>query len=83
MTADEQDALSRFYSPATMRVLALRSGNWAIFDQSRNLLAIVGGEQVAAELFELSKLLEATIDKEPRPAHSPSPPAITLKDLGL
>lgn len=84
MTVDEQEALSRVHGPATLRVLALRSGNWAIFDQARNLLAIVAGDLIAAELFELSKLLEATIDKQPPPTSiSSAPPPITLEDLGL
>lgn len=82
MTADEQEALSRVHGPATLRVLALRSGNWAIFDQARNILAIVPAGEVAGELFELTKLLEASAPPQPTSASS-VPPKISLEDLGL
>jgi len=83
MTHDEQEALSRVHGPATLRVLGLRSGNWAIFDQARNILAIVAASEVASELFELSKLLEASVPPQPITSTSSAPPKISLKDLGL
>ena len=41
MTSDEQEAESRKYGPGIRHMLRLRSGNVAVFNDSRTLLGIV------------------------------------------
>ena len=85
MTADEQEALSRHFGPWAIKVLPLKSGNWALFDNAHNLLGIVTFDNLAAEIFEHSHLLAAA--PTPRaftaPKLSLNTNPIDLEDLGL
>jgi hypothetical protein len=48
--ADEREALSRRYGNDTLIILRIRSGQWAIFNNERQILDIVPIEHLATQL---------------------------------
>jgi len=76
MTPTEQEALSRKYSSGVAIILPLTTGEYAIFNAQRKLVAITFSlEEVALAIAGI----ETTLEVRPEPAKR----GISLEDLGL
>jgi hypothetical protein len=79
MTKDEQEALSRLYSDDIIRLLPLKSGAVAVFNNARDLCGII--ERTS----EITNEGEATVWEQVIEVWYPpkKPPAVDLEELGL
>jgi hypothetical protein len=77
MTKDEQEALSRLYSDDIIRLLPLKSGAVAVFNNARDLCGIIPHEPLSREQAYWFQKLKA-VWYPPK-----KPPAVDLEELGL
>lgn len=73
MEPDEQEALSRFYSPDTVMLLPLKSGRTAVFNRAGELCGYIDGWRVP-ECWHAPKA---------RPLAHESRTSVSLEELGL
>ena len=77
MTPDEQEALSRLYSDDVIRLLPLKSGALAIFNNARDLCGIIHDLK---EYDDCGLVIKAIMSTWYPPKRAPAP---DLKELGL
>jgi hypothetical protein len=77
MNADEQEALSRFYAPDAIRLVILKSGAVAVFNNAKDLCGILK-DPINLVCFD-----SITIDEILDVFYPPRTKAIDLADLGL
>lgn len=73
MTKDEQEALSRLYSDDIIRLLPLSSGAVAVFNNARDLCAILHPREIPSAMAAIKEVWYP-----PKRA-----PAVDLEELGL
>lgn len=76
MTRDEQEALSRAHSDDVIRILKLKSGKLAVFNNARELCGIVDLEEDVEDADDFERILRVFFP--PKKA-----PAVDLEELGL
>lgn len=73
MTKDEQEAMSRLYSDDVIRLLPLKSGAVAVFNNARDLCGILHPREIPSALEAIKELWYP-----PKKA-----PDVSLEELGL